>query len=43
MFEKIDCIRLQVPDLEAALEFYRDYFVLIGPSIHECAPLLNLE
>lgn len=24
MFEKIDCIRLQVPDLEAALEFYRD-------------------
>jgi predicted enzyme related to lactoylglutathione lyase len=24
MFRKIDCLRLPVPDLDAALEFYRD-------------------
>lgn len=24
MFKKIDCIRIHVPDLEQALEFYRD-------------------
>lgn len=24
MFQKVDCIRINVPDLESALEFYRD-------------------